>query len=140
MGGRETRGDKSIVNCGGCCCYSADDFEGIPQMENFNLALGDESFIKDLFIERIRIDVSQLNQTDYVAITMTCKWKFMTKLCALFRSTGAESQIISATLRPDFPLELCDAWLGAHGISLSQHASARYCLDHVLSVRAKMKK
>lgn len=48
---------------------------------------------------------------------------------------GAKSQIISTALRPDISMELLDAWIGARGISLSEHVSPHPRLDHVLSVR-----
>lgn len=50
-------------------------------------------------------------------------------------SLGAKSQIISAAVCANISMELCDAWIGAHGISLSEHVSTHFSLRHVLSVR-----
>lgn len=48
---------------------------------------------------------------------------------------GAESQIISTIMCADVPMELCDAWIGSYGISLSEHVPPHSSLDHVFSVR-----
>lgn len=66
--------------------------------------------------------------------SINARRKFIVKLFIKI-PLGTKPQIISASMRTNLQMELCDAWLRAPGISLSEHASSRTSLNHVFSVR-----